>query len=384
MKITICLPIWNRGMADFQSSRVQNPLNKWFYNPVQSKSIWTGLDMGVTLYTFEVPLGTPMKKVGTSGTPMLEALLNPRPAGGGRLNAPPPPLRFFEDSEKTAARSAAVFSLSSKNLRGGAFKRPPPSRARVNVSYKIISSAISNRIKQVLPDVVGNEPTGFIKNRFIGDNTRLTYDLIHYLNSANRSALFLSLDIQDAFNSVSWEFIRIMLQKLHFPVFCIRWFDTLYFEAASLIVYNGHISNRIKLERSCRQGDPLSPYTELTKMYYSTTPVGDKKGLWKIFYETQSVFGKQINNWNNSHLVFVTVHPKQCIKYSVNYLMATSLSKLVSETELTNPKVDNSGEPGTGNKGLLPMLNTRFSALDACLLKWIFFRPLNDVSKMTR
>ena len=35
----------------------------------------TGLVMGVTLYTFEVPLGTPMKKVGTSGTPMLEALL---------------------------------------------------------------------------------------------------------------------------------------------------------------------------------------------------------------------------------------------------------------------------------------------------------------------
>ena len=33
------------------------------------------LVMGVTLYTFEVPLGTPMKKVGTSGTPMLEALL---------------------------------------------------------------------------------------------------------------------------------------------------------------------------------------------------------------------------------------------------------------------------------------------------------------------
>ena len=33
--------------------------------------------------------------------------------------------------ENPAARSAAVFSLSSKNLRGGAFKRPPPSRARV-------------------------------------------------------------------------------------------------------------------------------------------------------------------------------------------------------------------------------------------------------------
>ena len=48
--------------------------------------------MGVTLYIFEVPLGTPMKKVGTSGTPMLEALLNPPGAGGGHKVAPP--LRF--------------------------------------------------------------------------------------------------------------------------------------------------------------------------------------------------------------------------------------------------------------------------------------------------
>ena len=42
--ITIFLLIWNREMANFQSSPVQNPLKRWFYNPVQSKSIWTGLD----------------------------------------------------------------------------------------------------------------------------------------------------------------------------------------------------------------------------------------------------------------------------------------------------------------------------------------------------
>ena len=36
-------------------------------------------------------------------------MFNPRRAGGGRLDAPP--LRFFQDSEKTAARSAAKFSV---------------------------------------------------------------------------------------------------------------------------------------------------------------------------------------------------------------------------------------------------------------------------------
>ena len=39
----------------------------------------------------------------------MESSLTRALLGGGRLNAPPP-LRFFEDSEKTAARSAAGFS----------------------------------------------------------------------------------------------------------------------------------------------------------------------------------------------------------------------------------------------------------------------------------
>ena len=38
---------------------------------------------------------------------------NPRPAGGGGLNTP---LRFFEDSEKMAARSAAVFLIPYQTL----------------------------------------------------------------------------------------------------------------------------------------------------------------------------------------------------------------------------------------------------------------------------
>ena len=31
-------------MTDFQSSPVQNHLNMWLYDPVQSKSIWNGFD----------------------------------------------------------------------------------------------------------------------------------------------------------------------------------------------------------------------------------------------------------------------------------------------------------------------------------------------------
>ena len=130
----------------------------------------------------------------------------------------------------------------------------------LNVSYKIIAAAVARRFKKVLPSVIDKDQTGFMSGRFIGDNTRLTYDLIQELKNNNRSALFLSLDIEDAFNAVDWEFAKMIMRKRNFPETAINSFNMLYVGSYSRLVYNGNISEKIMLERSCRQGDPLSPY----------------------------------------------------------------------------------------------------------------------------
>ena len=130
----------------------------------------------------------------------------------------------------------------------------------LNVSYKIIAAAVANRIKHVLPSIIDRDQTGFMKDRFIGDNTRLTYDLIQALKKEKRSALFVSLDIEDAFNAVDWDFARMVMRTRNFPEETLNLFNMLYVGSYSRPVYNGHISEKIMLERSCRQGDPLSPY----------------------------------------------------------------------------------------------------------------------------
>ena len=130
----------------------------------------------------------------------------------------------------------------------------------LNCSYKILSGLIANRMKTVIENVIGSEQTAFVRGRFAGDNTRLTYDLMHYLKENNESALFLSLDIEGAFNSVSWTFVRKALRMRNFPENIVKWFDVLYVGSYSRLLYNGHISDKICLERSCRQGDPLSCY----------------------------------------------------------------------------------------------------------------------------
>ena len=69
----------------------------------------------------------------------------------------------------------------------------------LNVIYKIGSSCIAN--KKVLPTLIDYDQTGFISNRYIGDNIRLIYDLISYLNQKRLPGM-LCLDFEKAFDSL--------------------------------------------------------------------------------------------------------------------------------------------------------------------------------------
>ena len=48
----------------------------------------------------------------------------------------------------------------------------------LNVDLKICSAAISNRLKPVLVDLISQTQKGFLKGRYIGECTRLIFDLI--------------------------------------------------------------------------------------------------------------------------------------------------------------------------------------------------------------
>ena len=52
----------------------------------------------------------------------------------------------------------------------------------LNVDYKIISTAIANRFKSVISRIISPSQTAFIKGRFIGENSRLVYDVISHVN----------------------------------------------------------------------------------------------------------------------------------------------------------------------------------------------------------
>jgi hypothetical protein len=73
----------------------------------------------------------------------------------------------------------------------------------LNVPYKIMPGALAKRIRDVLIDIIEPEQTAFLSGRFIGDNTRLLYDMIEYLISERKGGLIMAIDFQSAFDSMS-------------------------------------------------------------------------------------------------------------------------------------------------------------------------------------
>ena len=79
----------------------------------------------------------------------------------------------------------------------------------MNGSYKFLSSIIAERLKRVLELIINSDQTGFIANRFIGENTRLIFDTITFTDNENIPGLLVIVDYAKAFDTLEWSYIMI-------------------------------------------------------------------------------------------------------------------------------------------------------------------------------
>jgi len=129
----------------------------------------------------------------------------------------------------------------------------------LNIDYKLLSGAIAQRVKSVLNDIIDVTQKGFLRNRFISENTRLVYDVIDYMRKSDKNGVLLLINFEKAFDSLEWDYIEKVLKVYNFGSDMRKWFNVLY-KAMSTVINNGYFSEFFNITRGCRQGDPLSPY----------------------------------------------------------------------------------------------------------------------------
>ena len=84
----------------------------------------------------------------------------------------------------------------------------------LSVVYKLASAAIAERLKPTLPHIILSHQSGFLSGRSIAYSARLVHDLMSYTEKNKFRGLFMLIDFEKAFDSVSWNFLYKVLDFL--------------------------------------------------------------------------------------------------------------------------------------------------------------------------
>ena len=119
----------------------------------------------------------------------------------------------------------------------------------LNVDYKLITKALANRVKLVLPSLINYDQCGYVLDRLMGENVRIVNDLILYCRDFAVEGLLVFLDFEKAFDSLSWQFVDHTLTEFGFGEKFRTWIQCLYNKITSSILNNGNLSQSFELKR---------------------------------------------------------------------------------------------------------------------------------------
>ena len=134
-----------------------------------------------------------------------------------------------------------------------------------------ICGVIAERMKPSLGNLISKSQKG----RHIGESIRTVYYFMHHTEKNKIPGLFILIDFENAFDSVSWQFLYSTLALFGFNEVFIKWIKWFNNNITAFVIQCGVLSDPIHIDRGCRQGDAISPYLFLLVAEILNIPIED-------------------------------------------------------------------------------------------------------------
>ena len=130
----------------------------------------------------------------------------------------------------------------------------------IGSQYKIIAKILANRLSRVISLVVGEVQMAYIKDHQIINGPLMINEIIAWAKKYKKCLMFLKVDFEKAFDSLSWDFLFSILEQMGFSYKWRLWIRSCLKSGFASVLVNGSPTKEFKIERGLRQGDPLSPF----------------------------------------------------------------------------------------------------------------------------
>jgi hypothetical protein len=128
-----------------------------------------------------------------------------------------------------------------------------------NLSYRIISKIIADKIKPILSRSLSEEQLGFLQGRQIQDAIDIVHECIHSIKKKKSKSLVLKLDLQKAYDSINWDMLRMILLQIGMGQNMTNWIMSCVVSTTFSVLINDKATDFFKSGQGKRQGYPLSP-----------------------------------------------------------------------------------------------------------------------------
>lgn len=124
---------------------------------------------------------------------------------------------------------------------------------------------ITNRLKELMPQLVGLNQSSFFSGRQITDNIIIYQEALKVMRNkkCRKGIMALKIDLEKAYDRLSWEFIRDTFYEVGFNEIWIMNIMACITSTRMAILWEGDKLEWFNPSRGIRQGDSISPFIYL-------------------------------------------------------------------------------------------------------------------------